>query len=224
MAPFESARSTVRGALAALALVAVPADAVPPSPEELARICANAEDSAHCGRLVEEVQLKRLPNLAVRDGAALRVSLYPSGTAILADTEALNGGRSYSLWDYISELNAVVLYTTDGDDVSFTVLQRASGRKTELPSDPKVSPDRAYIVTADFCEKRCVNELALWRVTRDAIQKALTWKPREAWADAVANWKTPQTVAIEYSVAGSDKRSVIERRLDDPSWVRASAP
>ena len=224
MAWFESARSTARGALAAVVLAAAPASAVPPSPEELARICANAEDSPHCGRLVEEVQLKRLPNLAVREGATLRVSLYPAGIATFADTEALNGGRSYSLWDYLSELNAVVLYTTDGDDVSFTVLQRATARKTELPSEPRVSPDRAHIVTADFCEKRCVNELAIWRVTRDAIQKALTWKPREAWADAVANWKTAQTLAIEYSVAGSDKRSVIERRLDDPSWVRASVP
>jgi hypothetical protein len=221
---FESARSTARGALAAAALAAAPASAAPPSPEELARICANAEDPPHCGRLVEEVQLKRLPNLAVRDGATLRVSLYPSGTATLADTEALNGGRSYSLWDFISELNAVVLYTTDGDDVSFTVLQRATGRRTELPSDPKLSPDRAHLVTADFCEKRCVNELAVWRVTRDAIQKTLTWKPREVWADAVANWKTPQTVAIDYAVAGSEKRAVIERRLDDPSWARASAP
>lgn len=224
MAWFGSARSPARGALAAAVFATSAAYAIPPSPEELARICANAEGPAHCGRLVEEAQLKRLPNLAVRDGTVLRVSLYPSGAATLADTEALNGGRSYSLWDFISELNAVVLYTTDGDDVSFTVLQRATGRKTELPSDPKVSPDRAYIVTADFCEKRCVNELAVWRVTRDAIQKALTWKPREAWADAVASWKTPQTVTIEYSVAGSEKQSVIERRLDDASWVRVSAP
>jgi len=221
---FVSARPTVRGALAAVALAAARVSAVPPSPEELAQICANAEDTSHCGRLVEEVQLKRLPNLAVRDGRTLRVSLYPSGTAALVDTEALNGGRSYSLWDFISELNAVVLYTTDGDDVSFTVLQRATGRKTELPSDPKVSPDRAYIVTADFCEKHCVNELAVWSVTRDDIRKAWTWKPREAWADAVASWKTPRTVAVEYTAAGGDKRSVIERRLDDPSWVRASAP
>jgi hypothetical protein len=219
---FGSVQSTARGALAAAALAAVPGYAVPPSPEELARICANAEDSSHCGRLVEEVQLKRLPNLAVRDGTTLRVSLYPSGTATLADTEALNGGRSYSLWDYINELNAVVLYTTDGDDVTFTVLQRATGRKTELPSDPKVSPDRTHIVTADFCEKRCVNELAIWSVTRDAIRKTLTWKPREAWVDAIASWKTPQTVAIDYAVAGAQKRAIIERRLDDPSWVRAA--
>ena len=224
MAWFESARSTVRGALAVMALAAAPAYAVSPSPEEIARICANAEGSSRCARLVEEEQLKRLPNLAVRDGAALRVSLYPAGIATLADTEALNGGRSYSLWDYISEINAVVLFTTDGDDVSFTVLQRATARKTELPSEPKVSPDRAYIVTADFCEKRCVNELAVWRVTRDGIHKAWTWKPREAWSDAVARWKSDQTVSVEYTVAGTQTSAVVERRLDDPSWVRVSAP
>jgi hypothetical protein len=221
---FELARSTARGALAALALFAATAAAVPLAPEELAKICADADDSSHCGRLVEAVQLKRLPSLAVRDGATLRVSLFPSGTATLADTEALNGGRSYSLWDYINELNAVVLYTTDGDDVTFTVLQRATGRKTELPSDPKVSPDRAHIVTADFCEKRCVNELAVWRVTRDGIRKESTWKPREPWSDAVASWKSAETLAIEYTVAGTQTRSQVERRLDDPSWARATTP
>ena len=220
----ELARSTVRGALAALALVAAAAHCVPLTPEELAKICADAEDSSHCGRLVEGVQLNRLPNLAVRDGATLRVSLFPSGTATLTDTEALNGGRSYSLWDYINELNAVVLYTTDGDDVTFTLLQRATGRKTELPSEPKVSPDRARLVTADFCEKRCVNELAVWRVTREAIRKEWTWKSGDTWSDAVASWKGNYTVVIEYTAAGAQTRSRVERRLDDPSWIRATTP
>jgi len=117
-----------------------------------------------------------------------------------------------------------VLYTTDGDDVSFTVLQRATARRTELPSEPKVSPDRAYIATADFCAKRCVNELAVWRVTRDGIVKAWTWKPREAWTDAAASWKSAQTIVIEYTAAGAQTSSTIERRLDDRSWVRVSAP
>jgi len=211
-------------ALATLTVFAWTAAAASVTPEELAGICANAEDSPHCARLVEEVQLKRLPNLAVRDGTTLRISLYPSGTAAFADTEALNGGRSYSLWDYISEINAVVLYTTDGDDVTFTVLQRATGRKTELPSEPKVSPDRAHIVTADFCETRCVNELAVWRVTRDGIRKESTWKPRESWSDAVASWKSAETIAVEYTPAGAQKSSRVERRLDDPTWVRAAAP
>ncbi len=39
--------------------------------------CArNVEGPAHCGRLVEAEQLKALPNLAVRDGDTLRVSLF----------------------------------------------------------------------------------------------------------------------------------------------------
>jgi hypothetical protein len=154
------------------------AGAVPLTAEELVRVCAEADDAAHCGRLVEEVQLPRLPNLAVRDKLDLRVSLYPSGIATFTDTETLHGGRSYSLWDFMSEINAVVLYVTDGDDASFTLLQRTNGRKFDLPSDPKLSPDRQRLVTADFCERRCVNELALWRVTKDGVRKELTWRPR----------------------------------------------
>jgi len=217
-------RNAARGALAIAALACAAAHAVPLTPDELAKICAQAEDSPHCGRLVEEVQLKRLPSLATRDGTTLKVSLFPSGTATFTDTEALNGGRSYSLWDFISEINTAVLYSTDGDDVSFTVLQRATGRKTELPADPKLSPDKARIVTADFCEQRCVNELAIWRVTRDGIRKESTWKPRETWTDVVATWKSPGAVAIEYTTAAASGRLQMERKLDDASWVRATAP
>ena len=69
-----------------------------------------AEDAAHCGRLIEEVQLKRLPNLARRDGDGLLVSLYPSGTATFTDSDDPVNGRSYSLWDFLDPINAVVLY------------------------------------------------------------------------------------------------------------------
>ncbi len=224
MARYPNARFAVRAALGLVAALAAVAHAVPLTPEELAKVCAQADDSSHCGRLVEEVQLKRLPSLATRDGLSLKVSLFPSGSVTFADTEAVNGGRSYSLWDYVNEINAVVLYTTDGDDVTFTVLQRATGRKTELPADPKVSPDRARLVTADFCDKRCVNEVAVWRVTRDGIRKEWTWKPGEAWSDAVAGWKNSEIVTIEFSIAGAQARTRAERRLGDASWVRAVAP
>jgi len=218
------ARPAARGALAFAALLAGGAVAVPLEPAELARVCAQAEDSAHCGRLVEEVQLKRLPNLAVRDGGALRVSLYPSGAATFADTEALTGGRSYSLWDYLSEINAVVLYTTDGDDVSFTLLQRATNRKAELPAEPRLSPDRARLATADFCDRRCVNELAVWRVTRDGVRKEFSWKPGEAWTDSSVSWKNADTLVVEYTPAGAAAPGRLERRLSDPGWQRHPAP
>ena len=120
-----------------MALTALPpAAAAPVGPEELANLCAQSEGPTHCARLVEQAQLKRLPNLATRDGATLRLSLYPTGSAVFADTEALNGGRSYSLWDYLDPINAVLLYTTDGDTVTFTLVQRTNGRRTELPTEP----------------------------------------------------------------------------------------
>jgi len=211
-------------ALGFASLLAAAAHAVPLEPEELAKVCAQAEDSAHCGRLVEEIQLKRLPNLAVRDGAALRVSLFPSGTVTFADTEGLNGGRSHSLWDYLPEINAVVLYTTDGDEVTFTLLQRATGSKAELPADPKLSPDRSRLATADFCEKRCVNELAVWRVTRDGVRKEYSWKPKEAWTDSTASWKSADTLVVQYTAAGAAAPGKLERKLSDPGWLRHSAP
>jgi hypothetical protein len=213
------------GAAAASTLTALaPVAAAPLGPEELASLCAQSEGPAHCGRMVEQVQLKRLPNLATRDGTTLKVSLYPSGSAAFADTEALNGGRSYSLWDYLDPINAVLLYTTDGDTVTFTLVQRANGRRIELPTEPVLAPDRQRLVTADFCPSQCVNELAVWRVTRDGVYKELTWKPPETWADAGAKWKTAETLVIEYTFAGNAKAGQVERRLADPTWRRLSPP
>jgi hypothetical protein len=220
MAPGAAAAGLALG----VALVAVGVHATPLTPREVATTCAEADGPAHCGRLVEAVQLKRLPSLAVREGAALRISLFPSGAATFTDTEALNGGRTFSLWDAYSEINAVLLYTTDGDTIGFTLLQRASGRTVELPSEPRVSPDRQRLVTADFCATRCANELAVWRVLRDGVRKELAWSPTAAWEDATADWKDSDTVVIEYTAAGAAKQAALERRLSDAGWRRASGP
>lgn len=229
--PKRRARRAGRAALAAVLLSTMlalgnPPDAVavPLAPEELAKLCGEAEGTAHCGRLVEAVQLKRLPNLATRDGALLKVQLYPTGAVTLADTDAVNGGRSYSLWDYLDPINAVLLYATDGDAVSFVLLQRATGRRVTLPTEPKVSPDRQRLVTADFCPTQCVNELAVWRVTRDGIHKEAVWKPAETWIDAGATWRDPETIAIDYTAEGAGKSGVQVRKLSDPGWRQLPRP
>jgi hypothetical protein len=218
------ARAAALASVAATLALARAAVAAPLDSDEIGKLCANAEGTAHCGRLVEGVQLTRLPNLATREGAALKVKLYPIGVATFADTESIHGPRSYSLWDYLDPINAVLLYTTDADTVTFTLLQRANGRTVELPTEPKVSPDRQRLVTADFCPKQCVNELALWRVTRDGVTKEAAWKPAERWEDAGAHWKNPDTVVVEYTLAGSGQAGTLERRVNDPSWRRVAAP
>lgn len=197
------------------------AAAVPLTPEEIASTCAGADGLAHCGRLIEAIQLKRLPGLAVREGDALHVSLFPSGRTSFQD--APEADRAYSLWDYLDPVNIAVIYVAHGDEASFLLLQRANARTFELPAEPKLAPDRQRIVTADFCAQGCRNEVAIWRVDRQGIQKESTFAPREPWADATARWKSADVVVIDYTPA-QGAASSLERRLADPGWVRSGKP
>jgi hypothetical protein len=208
----------------ALAVAGSSAVAAPLSDDEFAAACAGADGPEGCARRIEEIQLKRLPNLATRTGDTLKVSLYPSGVVDFADTVTLRGGRTYALWDFMSEINAVVLFVTNDGNSSFEVLQRANGRRYELPAEPKLSPDRTRLVTADFCASSCVNELAVWRVTRDGVQKELVWKPARPWTDAGVKWKNPDTLVVEYTAADAKSDATLERRLTDPSWQRVDPP
>jgi hypothetical protein len=205
---------------AASSWISLTVAATPLTQQEIVNLCGNAEDAAHCGRLIEEVQLKRLPNLARRDGDVLLVSLYPSGAVKFNDSDDPINGRSYSLWDFLDPINAVVLYSTAGESTSFIVLKRTTNRRFELPAEPQLSPDRLHIVTADVCPSRCINEIAVWRVSPESLRKELVWTPGERWSDVAATWKDENTLAIEYTPAGADKAAIVERKLADPVWRR----
>jgi hypothetical protein len=206
----------------AMSLASLAASA-PLQQREIVELCGNAEDPGHCGRLVEEVQLKRLPNLARRDGGALAVSLYPSGTVTFRDSDDPLNGRSYSLWDFLDPINAVVLYSTAGESTSFVLLRRTTNRRYDLPAEPQLSPDRLHIATADVCPEHCLNEIAVWSVSPETLRKELAWTPGEAWSDVTATWKDAATLTIEYTPAGADKPRVVERKLADPMWKRVSS-
>jgi hypothetical protein len=206
----------------AVSWISLTAGATPLTQQEIVSLCGNAEDAAHCGRLIEEVQLKRLPNLARRDGARLLVSLYPSGSATFTDSDDPVNGRSYSLWDFLNPINAVVLYSTAGESISFVVLARTTNRRFDLPAEPQLSPDRLHIVTADVCPNRCINEIAVWRVAPESLVKELVWTAGESWSDVVATWKDANTLAIEYTPSGTGKAAIVERSLTDPTWKRVT--
>ena len=211
------ARDLARGlALAALASTAL---AVPPTRDELGQWCAEAEDMAHCGRLVEQRQMKRLPGLATRDGVSLKVALYPSGTVTFKDDENAIHPVSYSLFDSIDAINAVLLFKTDGERATFVLLQRVGNRTTELPSEPALSPDRQRLATADFCAAGCTNELAVWRVTREGVVKELVWRSADDWADATPRWKDAETVLVDYTAASDGTPRTLERKLSQGGWL-----
>jgi len=213
--PFRA--RAARGSLAC-ALLAASTTFAAPTAVQVTELCANAEDQAHCGRLIEEVQMKRLPGMAERAGDELRITLFPTGSVSFRDSVALTGAKTYALWDYLDRINAVVLFATDGEQSSFILLQRVNGRQYRLPSEPTLSPDRQHLVTADFCATGCDGELAVWRVSRDDVKKALAFRPAPPWIDASAAWKDAETLAVDYTPAGADKPRTLERRLDAPGW------
>jgi len=208
-------------ALAAIAFAST-STAISLAAKEIAELCANAEDQAHCGRLIEEVQLKRLPGLAARDGDDLKVSLFPSGTTIFHDSVAITGAKSFTLWDYFDWINAVVLFTTDGDQSGFVLLQRANGKQYRMTAEPILSPDRKHLVTVDVCAKLCDGEITVWRVTRDDVAKELAWKPQPPWSDANATWTDADTIRFDYAAEDGERRKQ-DRRLNDAVWMRSSA-
>ncbi|HEV8501294.1 MAG TPA: hypothetical protein VGR63_06940 [Casimicrobiaceae bacterium] len=211
--------------LAALALstaaLSALAHAAPPTRDEIATWCAEAEDTAHCGRLIETQQMKRLPGLATRDGATLKVTLFPSGTTTFADVEDIHGGTVYNLWDNWSEINAVVVSVTRNDRTTYVVLMRGGGRTFELPAEPALAPDRRHLATADFCAKDCTNEVAVWRVSRDGIARDSTWTPAPTWSDAALTWKDADTLAIDYTPMGAADSRTLTRKLGDATWRNA---
>jgi hypothetical protein len=216
------ARHAAHAAVAiALLASALAARAVPPTREEIAQWCNDAEDSVQCGRLIEAKQMQRLPGLAARDGATLKITLFPSGSHAFTDTEDVHGGTAYNLWDNWSEINAVVISVSREDRTTYQVLMRGNGRTFDLPAEPVLAPDRKHLVTADFCPRDCSNEIVVWKVTRDDIARQSSWTPSPAWSDAAIAWKGPDALAIDYTPMGATDSRRLERRLDDPSWRAA---
>ena len=221
-APLDArARLRLRALGATLFLtMALPLHAEAPTPQRVIELCARVESPAHCGRIVEGEQLKSLPNLATRDGDALTITLFPSGTRVLVDSIASSNERSYALWDYWSAVNAVVLFVTSGDDLSYAILQRATGDMTTLPAEPVLAPDRQRLAVADFCSRNCANELTVWRVARGGVRKELAYRPAAPWSDVTVAWKDGETLSVQFTPPGASESRTQERKLTAPDWQR----
>lgn len=211
----------LRAAAGVLAVaLALNTHAEPLTPQRVQELCSGADGPAHCGRLIEAEQIKGLPDLAKRDGDTLTVRLFPSGTRLFVDSNTTQSEKSYALWDYWSPVNAVVLFVTSGDDISYAVLQRATGQLTALPAEPVLAPDRQRLVVADFCSSGCSNELTVWRVSREGVRKDLVYQPTPPWTDVTATWKDPETIAVRYTPAGASDARTLERKVGAADWKR----
>jgi hypothetical protein len=203
---------------AALLAAASPALAGSVTAAQIAALCGNAEDTPHCGRMIEEQQLKRFAGIASRDGDELRVTLYPRGDVLFRDVVRPTAVESYTLWDVLADINGVLLFVNQGDRASYLLLMRNNGRQFRLPAEPAVSPDRAYVVTADFCASGCDNEVALWRLTRDDVRKERVLRADGPWTDVTAAWSGSDEVVVDYTQEGETDRRELRLARNDARW------
>ena len=188
-------------------------EAAPLTPAELTRLCTNAEDQAHCGRLVEASRLPALKKIVTREGDELRIALVPAGLTVFRDAINIIGARTYAVWDYVEDVDAIVLFATDGDRTEFWLVQRRGGAEFRLPSEPVLAPGHKRFATADCCADGCANELAIWRIDDPGVRKELAGNPAEPWRDAGVTWKGTETLAIEYTPDSDARPRSLERRL-----------
>ena len=144
----------------------------------------------------------------------------PVGLAVFRDAVNIIGARTYAVWDYIEDLEVVVLFATDGDRSEFWIVQRRGGGEFRLPSEPVLAPGHKRFATADFCAEACGNELAIWRIDDTGVRKELAWKPAETWSDAGVAWKGAEALSVEYTSGRDSTPRTIERRINDATWTR----
>ena len=153
----------------------------------------------------------------------LRVQLAPAGLTVFHDTINVTGARTYAVWDYLEDLDTLVLFTTVGERTGFMLVQRRTGDEYRVPAEPVMSPDARHFATADVCAQECDNEVAVWRIARDGVRKEAAWTPPATWSDVSATWRNGDALVLEYSLPGEARPRTIERRLDDPSWKKLRA-
>ena len=98
------------------------------------------------------------------------------------------------------------------------LLKRTNGRQYRLPAEPSLSPDRQYLVTADFCASGCDNEVALWRVSRDDVRKERVLRPEGTWSDVTVEWSGPDTVVVDYLRGADPARAQLRVAMRDTLW------
>lgn len=180
--------------------------------EGMMAICAQADDTHDCARRIETEQLKNMPaGLARRGEGGERGTLTLSLSQGLFNDSAQEvrlidkDGKAYTVWDYWPTPEAFLLLVLEEEDNHYLWLSRFDGKTVRLPAEPVFALGNKRFATADFCEKGCRNEVAVWQIRQGIPVKTRVWQPKEAWEDAEASWVSPEQLRLAYRVSGSEE-------------------
>lgn len=189
-------------AIAASAGSAAGQPAVPQAKISERIVCSSLIQPQKFPSEAEKACLPRLSGFAAREGSVLRIALRDGTTKAFKDapischqSKAPNACIYYTLHSYHPENDAVVIERwVDRGPVQSVLgtymLERATGRIADLPSEPYYSPDGSRFFSVRACGHRCPNRIDIWSVQDGAAK--LEWRHR-------VRQEEPKTLSYEFA-------------------------
>jgi hypothetical protein len=126
------------------------------------------------------------------------------------------GARTYAVGDYIEDLEAVVLFATDGDRTEFWIVARRGGGELRSVRARACTRHQRF-ATADFARTHATTSSPCGASWQRRSQE-LTWRPSRR-ADAGVTWKGARRSHRIPAAKASSPRT-LERRINDATWTR----
>lgn len=142
------------------------------------QICMYRTNTYECARAVEEFQLRHdHPRLARRD--SIFVIRLPSRDSVIVEDRPGDrygvGGVGHSYLGYLPALEQHLLAIQYYEGGGFLLVGATTGRRQEIPSLPRVSPDgRRFAVYSSAMDTYASNALQIWRVSEGGLR--LEWE------------------------------------------------
>lgn len=142
------------------------------------RICMYQTNTHECARAVEAFQLRHgHPRLARRDSAFV-IQLPGGDSAMVEDRPGDRygvGSVSHSYLGYLPALAQHLLEIQYYEGGDFLLVDATTGRRQEIPSLPRVSPDgRRFAVFSSAMDTYASNALQIWRASETGLR--LEWE------------------------------------------------
>ena len=159
------------------------------------------QNARQCAVYLEEKLAKKFPDLFLREGGRLVITLNNGKKKTFIDIpdEERDGeqGMWFNIVDYYPDIHYALVAVHFFEGQTHYLVNRGSGSETEIISSPVVSPDKKRIAVAneDLHAEYTPNYLAVFRLHSDKLKKEFEVIP-EDWGARDLRWVNNQELSF----------------------------
>jgi|GEM_PF-5995023 len=155
----------------------------------------------------EEIKLREFNGLVKRRGVILEFKLNNNQTAriknetLLKDHSNANTMVEHHFVGYNKKVDCYIVANSYYEGGDFTLVSRKNGKKFHLQDYPNVSPDGRRIATVDMYDAYSNNELQIFNISDNGLNREFSLKPDEYWASGDVEWIDGDRIRVKKEVA-----------------------